>query len=273
MNWEEAVRSLIENPDRRELVEACFYDSPVQSAAERFFRSEEWIAVSQLLPEPGTVLDIGAGRGISSYAFSRMGWKAIALEPDPSPLVGGGAIEELNQVLSNPIEVVQDWGESLPFENERFDLVYGRAVFHHARNLKEFCSEAYRVVKPGGMILLTREHVLSRPEDLPVFLERHPLHHLYGGECAYTLEKYTAALESAGFEIQEVLSPRKSAVNYHPVTEEALRRSAKQRLIGQYGKLPGWFISLLPGGYRRELARWDREDCLPGRLYSFIGRK
>ena len=40
-------------------------------------------------------LDLGAGRGISSYALAREGWQVTALEPDPSMLIGAGAIRSL----------------------------------------------------------------------------------------------------------------------------------------------------------------------------------
>lgn len=276
MTWEEAVNWLRDQPEKEELVRACFYDDPLEDAAERYYASEEWKALQSLigiLGEIDHVLDIGAGRGISSYAFSKSGNQVVALEPDPSALVGAGAIQTLNARLERSIEIVQDWGESLPFDDHRFDLVYGRAVFHHARNIAEFCEEAYRVLKPGGLLLLTREHVIDQPGDLEVFLERHPLHHLYGGECAYQLSEYKGALSSAGFEIEKVFSPREIAVNYFPVTEADLRNLARKRIQKRHGKILGSLLSMSSANQDRELRKWDEEDTTPGRLYSFLARK
>ncbi|MDB9521113.1 hypothetical protein PN480_03975, partial [Dolichospermum circinale CS-1225] len=72
-SWEEAVQWLRNQPEKQELVQHCYYDDPLESAAERFSQSEEWTALIQLLKPkiPGKVLDIGAGRGISSYAFTK----------------------------------------------------------------------------------------------------------------------------------------------------------------------------------------------------------
>ena len=40
------------------------------------------------------------------------------------------------------------------FENDTFDLVTARMVFHHSLNLQKAVSEIYRVLKPGGKFIL-----------------------------------------------------------------------------------------------------------------------
>src|SRR5262249_28824130 len=116
MTWEQSVAWLRVQPDQVELVRACFFDDPLLAAAQRFHASSEWVATRALLPSPpGRALDMGAGRGIASYALAADGWQVTALEPDPSNLVGAGAIRALASESGNPIEVVEQWGETLPF--------------------------------------------------------------------------------------------------------------------------------------------------------------
>ncbi len=263
MTWEEAVLWLRRQPGSEAHVRACFYDDPLYEAANRYWQSSEWQAVRRYLPKrPGRALDVGAGRGISSYALARDGWNVTALEPDSSSIVGAEAIRELARQVDLSISVVETWGEELPFQDKSFDLVYCRAALHHARDLNELCKEMGRVLRPGGILIATREHVISRKEDLSAFLKSHPLQDLYGGENAYLLCEYTQAIEHAGIALTAVLSPCQSSINLYPQTSIDIKRNWAAKLW-----LP--FPGLIPD---IALTVHDALSRRPGRLYSFIGR-
>jgi len=255
---------LKEQPEYEQLVKACFYDDPLLAAAERFYLSTEWKAVQKLLGTArGRALDLGAGRGISSFALAKDGWDTVALEPDTGEMIGSGAIRRLALEGNIRIEVVETWGEALPFESSSFDLVHVRQVLHHARDLKQLCFEIGRVLKPGGMMLATREHVISRPEDLGAFLKSHPLHALYGGENAFLLDEYLNAIRAAGIRLSEVLNPFESDINLYPETQYSLKIRMARKL-----RLPS--ASLIPNA----LLSWKGKRLdNPGRLYTFFGFK
>lgn len=274
--WEQAVDWLRRQPDQRQLVADCYYDDPLITAAERYWHSDEWAAIQERVKDrSGKALDVGAGRGIASYALARDGFFVTALEPDPSDLVGGGAIRALADETAMPICVVEEFSERLPFADGEFDLIFARAVLHHTRDLEASCQEYFRVLKPGGIFIAIREHVISREADLSRFLDIHPLHRLYGGEHAYLLDRYLAALGQSGFAHVEILSPWHSPVNFAPYTLASLKAELAVQMscgIRIAGRLVAFLLDL-PGGWslaRRVLALFDRR---PGRLYSFIAEK
>ena len=274
--WEEAVRWLIEQPDQQALVRASYYDDPLPATAARYWQSEEWTAVRRLLPAArGRALDVGAGRGIASFALAKDGFQVTALEPNGSALVGAQAIRSLAAVSGLPIEVTQEFSERLPFEDKQFDVVFARAVLHHTSDLAAACREFLRVLMPGGLLVAIREHVISRPEDLPAFLDIHPLHKHYGGENAFLLDQYRSAICAAGFELEQVLAPLHSPINFAPYSLDGLQDEVAQR-VGR--GVPGLGRAVrsalrLPGVWPVVRALLERVDHRPGRLYSFIARR
>lgn len=275
LTWEEAVQWLRNQPEQSELVKYCYYDDPLETAAERFFQSEEWTEIINILKtkNSGKVLDIGAGRGISSYAFAKSGYSVTALEPNPSNLVGAGAIQNLAKSSGLAIEVVQDWGETLPFPDNTFDIVYGRAVLHHAHDLNQLCKEAARVLKPNGYFIATREHVIPQKADLQKFLDSHPLHHLYGGENAYLLAEYLTAIKLSGLKIINTFTPYQTVINYFPMTKLQRQNLVKPVLIRKLGNLLGNSLAKLK--FLQEIYVWnlDRKLDGAGRHYSFLAVK
>ncbi|WP_295640768.1 class I SAM-dependent methyltransferase [uncultured Methylibium sp.] len=275
--WERAVLWLRAQSDRQSLVRDAYYDDPLIDAATRYWRSSEWQALRAWLPAAvgARALDVGAGRGIASFALARDGFQVTALEPNASDVVGAGAISALAAEAGLPITVVQEASERLPFDDASFDLVFARAVLHHTRDLDAACREFLRVLRPGGRLVAVREHVISHDTDLPAFFDVHPLHHLYGGENAFRLERYTQAIASAGFSLRRVVAPLDSAVNLAPHTAETFKAElaarATRRVPGLRGPL---CLALdLPGSWallRRMLRRFDHR---PGRLYSFVAER
>ena len=272
MSWDEAVdwlRSPLGNP---QIASDAYLDKDLVKNIERFRKSNEYIETINSLKlyctnNYPTLLDIGAGNGISSIAFALEGFKVTSLEPYPSDSVGSGAIRWLvNYYKLTNVIVVEAFGENLPFNNQVFDIVYGRQVMHHAHDLKKFIAETARVLKQGGVLITVRDHVIKDENDKQRFLKKHPLHHLYGGENAFRIEEYSGAITVAGLKIKKTMSPSESPINLEPWNKVKVTETLKKQLGNLIGGIP-LFTSI---AWSLLKIRFDR---MPGKLYSFIAIK
>jgi 2-polyprenyl-3-methyl-5-hydroxy-6-metoxy-1,4-benzoquinol methylase len=276
LTWEQAVSHARETPEMAGLVELCYYDDPIERAAQRFRASEEWAGIMDLLaPEGGAkVLEIGAGRGIMSWAFASEGCDVTAVEPDPSALIGAGAIRQLCTLTGKNVKIVDAVGERLSVPADGFDIVVCRAVLHHVSDLPQVCREVFRVLKPGGRFLAIKEHAADSAEELAAFLRAHPLHHLYGGEHAFPLACYLNALREAGFDRVKNYGPFDHPVSSAPaVTTSVIREMLTRAVASRTSLRMGSFVAssdLAVTAYRR----WLTHKCeAAGRLHSFLAVK
>ncbi|MCF8428877.1 MAG: class I SAM-dependent methyltransferase [Bacteroidia bacterium] len=274
MTWEEAVQELRSNPANKQAILDNYFDADVEIANERFARSEEFTELLKYIPKHAkTILDIGAGRGMATYGFAKNGLLATALEPDSSNDVGAGAIRNLALKHNLPITVVETFGESLPFDDHSFDVVYVRQVLHHANDLAKFCKEVQRVLKPNGVFIATREHVLSNEQDLQTFLNNHPLHHLYGGEHAFTLAFYCKCIEESGMKLTKIIHPYESVINFAPLSKNEMRDNFAKSISKLTGMSLAKFIVSNNFIYKKLVDIKASKDNTPGRVYSFIASK
>jgi SAM-dependent methyltransferase len=61
------------------------------------------------------------------------------------------------------IDVYYD-GKNIPFQDDYFDSIFSSEVFEHIFNLDEILPELRRVLKPGGLMLVTCPFVISEHE-------------------------------------------------------------------------------------------------------------
>jgi SAM-dependent methyltransferase len=272
--WESAVQSLIDDPTQTEMVEACYFDPPLENAVRRFYNSDEWrSARAQLGPPRGRALDVGAGNGIVSCALARDGWRTVAMEPDPSDLVGRGAIRRASEALGLDVEVIDGTGECVPVADESFDLVVARQVLHHAQDLDAFCREIARVLRPGGAFFALRDHVVTGPEQLDAFFNSHPLHKRYGGENAFTEACYALAIESAGLRIGGKWRTFDAPFAYAPKSREDIARDIAQRVAPAPLRVPLAKVLAFPIIFAALAKALSTIDRRPGRVVCFLAHK
>jgi ubiquinone/menaquinone biosynthesis C-methylase UbiE len=286
-SWEETIRMIQSDPEHTNLVRDAYLSNDLKDNALRFESSIEFAEslklVKKYAPTGKTLLDIGAGNGISSVAFAKNKFDVIALDPDPSEIVGTGAIKKLVEEFNlQNLQILESSAEKIDLPNSFVDIVYVRQAMHHAANLNQFIAECSRILKPGGMLLTTRDHVIYDAIDKQKFLDTHPLHRFYGGENAFTIEEYTSAMSLAGLKIKEQLGHFDSPINYFPSTSKEIgelpnlvrenRKKALFKKIGHFSSLPGliWLYNLY---LDKKIGKALDEKRIAGRLYTFAAIK
>jgi ubiquinone/menaquinone biosynthesis C-methylase UbiE len=105
----------------------------------------------------GDALEIGSGTGYFSLNLVQLGVIDRLTATDISP----GMLERLAGTAEalglEDVTTVVTEAETLPFEDESFDLVLGHAVLHHIPDLDKAFAEFRRVLRPGGMIAFAGE--------------------------------------------------------------------------------------------------------------------
>lgn len=284
MTWEETIISIRKEEGFKDLVEKAYFDEDLELNVNRFASSEEFketlILIRSYASEAHLILDIGCGNGISSINFALNKYRVTAVEPDSSSTVGAGAIKKLKETYKlDNIDVYEAFAEDINFENNSFDVVYIRQAMHHAKDLEKFIKECVRVLKPNGLLLTIRDHVVYNEKDKAWFLESHPLHKFYGGENAYTSMEYKNAIKNAGAKVEKELKYYDSVINYFPSTKEEIDNLKKvnelnhrKKLTSKLGKIAdNWFVWNL----YRLLSNYNplNEVFIPGRMYSYIAIK
>jgi len=99
------------------------------------------------LDEESTLLDAGCGSGLFSHMAVSTGAQVIAVDAAP------GLLEVARERNPNTNFLEEDL-ESLPFASNSFDVVTGFNSFQYAGNFTNALSEARRVLKPGGKLVI-----------------------------------------------------------------------------------------------------------------------
>jgi demethylmenaquinone methyltransferase / 2-methoxy-6-polyprenyl-1,4-benzoquinol methylase len=111
-----------------------------------------------------TILDIGTGTGDFAIELAKL---------SPSKITGIDIAEKMLEIgrekidhkkLSSIIELMEADCEKLPFKDNVFDLTTSAFGVRNFENLNKGLSEMYRVLKPGGIVLILEA---SEPVNMP----------------------------------------------------------------------------------------------------------
>jgi ubiquinone/menaquinone biosynthesis C-methylase UbiE len=101
------------------------------------------------------LLEIGCGLGTDLLQFARGGAIVTGVDLTEKSI---DLVRKRFAVYNLAGEAMTADAEHLPFADNSFDIVYSFGVLHHTPNTPKAISETYRVLKPGGKIIMMLYH-------------------------------------------------------------------------------------------------------------------
>jgi arsenite methyltransferase len=176
--------------------------------------------------EGETVVDLGSGAGFDCFlAANKVGSTGKVIGVDMTPQMIDTARENANMDGYQNVEFRLGEIENLPVADNVADLIISNCVINLAPNKDRVFQEAYRVLKPGGRIMVS-DIVLTKelPDNIKSSMEA------YVGcvSGAILKEDYLKKIENAGFEKVEIKQSK--ATDFSGLTIQSINVSAKKRI-------------------------------------------
>lgn len=182
--------------DRRQLTREWF-----EQVEEHRYRVEPFIhSVAQFTRHYGKqVLEVGVGAGTDHLQWARAGARLTGVDLTQAAIDTTRARFEMYGFVSDLRRID---AERLPFDDERFDLVYSWGVVHHSEHPETVVAEIHRVLRVGGefrgmiygrhsvlALKLWARHALAKARPFRSLTDVVAHHMESPGTQAYTIEE------------------------------------------------------------------------------------
>ena len=154
------------------------------------------------------LLEVGCGMGTDLLQFARGGARVTGVDLTPRSIE---ISRQHLEVYGERGEFAISDGESLPFADESFDVVYSNGVLHHTPDTAGAVREVHRVLRKGGQARVMLYHRGSAAYWGDIILRHGVLHgELLKNSPEDIMSKYVEFNESGGRPLVKVYSRREA---------------------------------------------------------------
>ena len=133
----------------------AYFDELAGKFGRHYVPGRSWKGLAEtllaLMP-PLVIADLGAGEGTFSQLLARRAKKVIAVDNSEKMVEYGAALARKHRVKN--LEYRQGDIEDVPIRKSSVDLAFFSQSLHHARHPQRAVAEAWRILKPGGRIVV-----------------------------------------------------------------------------------------------------------------------
>ena len=172
------------------------------------------------LKEGETVLDLGSGAGFDAFlAANRVGKSGKVIGVDMTPAMISKARE--NALCENYENVEFRLGEleHLPVSDNTIDIIISNCVINLVPDKIQVFKEAFRVLKPGGRIMIS-DIILTK--ELPDFIRNSLISYIGCVSGAILKEEYIQKVKDTGFRQVKIEEETKFSLDFIINNQEIL---------------------------------------------------
>ncbi|WP_145601145.1 class I SAM-dependent methyltransferase [Yersinia frederiksenii] len=188
------------------------------------------------------LLDLGCGAGHASFTAAAVVKSVVSYD------LSAQMLQVVSQAASDKkltnIEVKQGIAESLPFDDQSFDIVISRYSAHHWHDVGQALREVKRVLRPGGKIIFMDVVSPGHPV-LDIYLQTVEILRDTSHVRNYAPGEWLALFTDAGLVINEVTADRlylefsswiarMRTPEYFAIAIRELQKSASDSVINHY---------------------------------------
>lgn len=133
---------------------------------DRFMKPEDPTSFNNIagLPVAGKLLDVGGGTGRKAYILKNFISGVVIVDSSMGMLSQAIKKDGLFTLCSE--------AEQLPFLSESFERIIMVDALHHVSNHRKTLNELWRVVKPGGRIVIEEPDIRTTPTKIMAIMEK-----------------------------------------------------------------------------------------------------
>ncbi|MFZ5518609.1 MAG: methyltransferase domain-containing protein [Candidatus Zhuqueibacterota bacterium] len=166
------------------------------------------------------ILEVGAGSARDSFQFAHDQAMVYVLDYSPQALA---IVRKLNAQSPAKLNLIQSDAFHIPVPDNTFDIVFHQGLLEHFRDPRPLIQENFRVLKPGGLLLIDvpqRYHVYTLIKHILILLNRW----FAGWETEFSIRELKNLMQQQGFAIKFCYGRWMRPSLFYRIMREAMKK-------------------------------------------------